>query len=241
MSSAKSAKQSKLQYVFMGLIVVSAFVAAFSISRVLTARDDAPLADTINPVEGEGLAGYARVDPPHELRDFELTSQTGEAIHLSDLRGKTTLMFFGYTNCPDVCPTTLADYTTVKEQLGDVAEEVNFVFISVDGTRDTPETVAEYLARYDEDFIGMTGSEDLLRQIGQEYGLQFTIDDTVSVGHTHEDGEGHDFSDGDEQYFIEHTSPSFLIDKNGLLRALYFYGTRPDVIAESIVEFMAET
>jgi len=183
--------------------------------------------------------GAALVEPPKLLQDFILTSHTGDPIRLSDLRGRAVLMFFGYTHCPDACPTTLADYTRIKRALGSDADEVAFVFISVDGARDTPDVLADYLNQFDSDFIGMTGDEMTLRRMGAEYGLLFQ-QETISVGHEHEEGHEHQHGQDldDENYFVQHTSPSFLVDPEGYLRMVYFYGTQPEVIAEGIRQIL---
>ncbi len=176
-------------------------------------------------VSEEKSLGGAAVTPPRLVQDFTLTDQTGEPVRLSDLRGKVTLMFFGYTHCPDVCPTTLFDYTLVKRELGKDADKVAFVFISVDGGRDTPEVLADYLSRFDSSFIGLRGDMETLERIAPEYGLVAKADT-------------HSHHDSDDNYFVEHTSPSFLIDSKGYLRTVYFYGTEPDVIAAGIRQFM---
>lgn len=179
--------------------------------------------------------GAAFVEPPHLVKNFTLTSQTGQPISLSDLHGRAVLMFFGYTHCPDVCPTTLADYTRVKQALGSNADEVAFVFISVDGKRDTPDVLTQYLGQFDAGFIGMTGDETTLRRLGAEYGLLFqhessNLADGHEAEHEHQEGQDLDI----ENYFVQHTSPSFLVDRDGYLRLVYFYGTEPSVIAEGI-------
>jgi protein SCO1 len=193
----------------------------------------------LETIDAAKPAGAALVEPPHLLRDFTLTSHTGDPIRLSNLRGQAVLMFFGYTHCPDVCPTTLADYRRIKQSLGDITDEVAFVFISVDGGRDTPDVLARYLGQFDADFIGMTGDETMLRQIGTEFGLLFQ-QETISIGHEHEDGDTHQHGDGldAENYFVQHTSPSFLIDRNGYLRLIYFYGTESKIMAEGIRQIL---
>lgn len=180
-------------------------------------------------------SGAAIVEPPHRLQDFTLTSNTGEPISLSDLRGRAVLMFFGYTHCPNVCPTTLADYTRVRQALGKDAENVAFVFITVDSIRDTPDVLTQYLHHFDANFIGMTGDETTLRRLGAEYGLLFQHEtsspgDEHEAEHEHQEGQALDA----ENYFVQHTSPSFLVDPDGYLRMVYFYGTQPKVIAEGI-------
>ena len=223
---------SQLRYVFMSspvllLLLVGGFLIGSTLNTAFQSSPQAAAADDSNP------GGGALVDPPHRVQDFTLTSHTGDSISLHEMRGRAVLMFFGYTHCPDVCPTTLAAYRRVKQALGDDADHVNFVFISVDGTRDTPDVLTDYLSKFDPDFIGMTGDEATLRQMGTEYGLMFQPE-TINVGHEHEDEHEHDHNLDDENYFVQHTSPSFLIDRDGYLRMVYFYGTEPEIIAEGI-------
>jgi len=110
--------------------------------------------------------GITRVDPPRALQDFTLTNQDNQptSLHqdnqptsLRSLRGQYTLLLFGYTHCPDVCPLTLLKYKRVKDGLGELGDQIHFVFISVDGERDTPERLKPYLRNFDESFIGLTG------------------------------------------------------------------------------------
>lgn len=107
---------------------------------------------------------------PLELPDFELTDTNGAAFSRDDLGDRFTLMFFGFTNCPDICPLTLAALAGAHAQLGADAERPQVVFVSVDPNRDTPERIATYLAGFDTGFIGVTGSqarlEPLLRALG---------------------------------------------------------------------------
>lgn len=224
---------TKLRYIAFVVLLVALVAVGYLIGNVLNSRLQPPASPAnLNPSRP---TGGAVVNPPHKVQDFTLTSQTGETMSLSDLRGQAVLMFFGYTHCPDVCPTTLADYRRVKEALGDDADDVRFVFISIDGARDTPQVLAQYLGQFDPDFIGMTGDEATLRQMGAEYGLLFQ-QETISVDHDHEEGNEHQHVEelDSDNYFVEHTSPSFLIDRDGYLRLVYFYGTDTDAIAEGI-------
>jgi protein SCO1 len=218
-----------VRYAVMSVLVVTLLAGGFLIGSVLNTALLAP-PQTVSTDDSRPGAG-AVVSPPHQVQDFTLTSHTGEPLNLHDLRGRAVLIFFGYTHCPDVCPTTLADYRRVKQALGDDADEVAFVFISVDGERDTPDVLTRYLHNFDTAFIGMTGDETALRRMGAEYGLMYQ-QEALNVGHEHE--HGHDHNLDDESYFVQHTSPSFLIDRDGYLRLVYFYGTQPDVIAEGI-------
>jgi protein SCO1/2 len=165
------------------------------------------------------------LEPPKEIGDFTLTSHTGDPLSLSDLRGKVVLLFFGYTHCPDVCPMTLAEFKQVKRELGDAADRVAFVFASVDGERDTPERLAAYVGAFDPDFIGLTGDEAALREIGRDYGLFFqrtTYDNTQA------------------DYLVDHTASSFVVGPEGRLRIVYPYQTDPAIIAEGIADLLDE-
>jgi protein SCO1/2 len=159
------------------------------------------------------------LDPPKELADFTLTSQTGAPVSLQDLRGRPALVFFGYTNCPDVCPLTMTEWKKVKQNLGDIAKDISFVFISVDPERDTPEVVDRFLKGYDPSFIGMTGDVATLETIGKDFGIFF---------HAHEDdGSG-------KPPLVDHSSPSFLLDRDARLHMLYSYGMPADAITRDI-------
>ncbi len=150
-------------------------------------------------------------DPPIEVADFTLTSHTGESFRLSDLQGKVVMLFFGYTNCPDVCPTTLAEFKRVKTLLGDDADQVAFVFISVDGARDTPERLAAYVHAFDPNFIGLTGEDAEIRAVGQDYGIFFQ-----RVNY-----------DNPDNYLVDHTASSFVIDQEGRWRIKFTYQSDP--------------
>jgi len=158
-------------------------------------------------------------DPPQAVGDFTLTSQTGAPLHLSDLRGKAVVIFFGYTNCPDVCPTTLADFKRVKANLGGDASRVAFVFISVDGARDTPERLAAYVGAFDPDFIGLTGDDATIRTVAKDYGVFFQ---RVAA------------SADDPNYLVDHTASSFVLDPEGRLALVMPYQADAQAMAQRI-------
>lgn len=154
------------------------------------------------------------LDPPKEVGDFTLTDQDGRLFRLSDLRGKVALLFFGYTHCPDICPTTLAEFKRVKASLGDEAERVAFVFVSVDGARDTSERLAAYVRAFDPQFIGLTGDDAALRPIARDFGVFYQRVNYES----------------DANYLVDHTASTFVIDQDGRLRLVFPYGTDPAAI-----------
>ena len=124
-------------YAFMAAAIISLFIVGYGLGLIFSGGIGSEASTAA--VDETPSTGGAYVDPPRQLQDFTLTSHDAEPISLSDLRDRVVVMFFGYTNCPDVCPVTLTDYTRVKASLGDAAKDVTFVFVSVDGERDTPE------------------------------------------------------------------------------------------------------
>ncbi|MEP7287165.1 MAG: SCO family protein [Chloroflexota bacterium] len=158
-------------------------------------------------------SGGVNIDPPRTINDGTFINQFGKTAHLSDLHGKTVLMFFGYTNCPDVCPITLSDFTRIKLSLGKLADKVAFVFVSVDPTRDTPEVLTRYLAAFDKSFIGLTPDDATLQQMTKDFQIVFSKADTGLIGHSTE---------------------SYVLDAQGRLRTVYPVGTLPDPMAADI-------
>lgn len=144
-------------------------------------------------------------------------------MRLSDLRGKHVLIAFGYTHCPDVCPVTLARFKQIKAALTDKASEIHFVFISVDGKRDTSERLKEYLSLFDSDFIGLTGDEASVRDVIGRYGGQFEINDAGGLR---------------EEYTVDHTASNFLMDAGGKWVRTFAFNTKPGLIAEDILKLM---
>ncbi len=169
--------------------------------------------------------GVNVLEPPLPINDFTLTNQQNKPAHLSDWKGKLVLMAFGYTHCPDVCPITLARFKQVKDLLANNAEQVKFVFISVDGVRDTPEILGSYLSNFDPKFIGLTGDEPTLRKIAKDYGVSFYTDKK---------------DPNQTDYTVTHTASWFLVGKDGKLWRVYSYGTNQDTIAADVKQVLNE-
>lgn len=146
---------------------------------------------------------------PQPAYDFVLQGVDGRDVRLSDFRGQAVLLFFGYTYCPDVCPGTLGVMRQVLYEMGERAEKVRVVFISVDPPRDTPERLKLYLERIDERMVGLSGAPDTLLDVATRYGIFY------------QRREGKD----PEHYLIDHTATVLLIDPDGFLRVVYPFGT----------------
>jgi len=150
--------------------------------------------------------------------DFTLTDQNGKAFNLKDVRGKAVLLFFGYTSCPDVCPLTLAKFNAAYKKLGGSADQVKTIFISVDPQRDKPEKLKQYLSYFKYEPIGLTGTPEELTKVAQLFKVLFVKRLTGT-------------SSG---YLFDHSTATFLIDKQGRVRHLFGQNDRPDTIATVI-------
>lgn len=159
-------------------------------------------------------------EPERDLQEFTLTNTEGEPLALRDLEGKATLLYFGYTFCPDFCPATLTDFQRVKEDLGNEAEDVAFVMITVDPDRDNPERMKEYLEFYDPEFVGLTGSHDDIDAVKREFGI-------TSI-------EGDATPEDNNFYFVDHSTQTYLLNKETNLVVEYPWGATPEGITEDV-------
>jgi len=119
----------------------------------------------------------ARLDTPKPLTAFQLIAGDLNPLDLDRLKGKWTLLFFGYTHCPDICPTTLTELANTVKQLDPVLlEDTQFVFVSVDPQRDTPESLAQYVRYFDDHFLGATGSVEALTALARQLDSKFSLE-----------------------------------------------------------------
>jgi len=161
---------------------------------------------------------HATVFPaPRPLPDFTLTDHTGAPFGPQRLQGGWHVLFFGFTHCPDVCPSTLAALTSARRQLTDLppAQRPGVVLVSVDPQRDTPERLAEYVAFFDPEFVGVTGDPAVLAELTRQLGVAVVVGEPDAAG----------------QYTIDHTGTLFLVDPQGRLAAIFGMPHTPDGIA----------
>ena len=162
------------------------------------------------------------MDSPRAVGDFALTDQNGLTMHLGDLAGTPTLVFFGFTHCPDICPTMLRQLALIKSSRAKELAGLRIAFISVDGERDTPAVMKDYLARFPAEFVGLTAPAEQVRALALRFSAPF-------------------FKDPPKQgeYAVQHSSRLFALDKQGKLRA-EFYDASPDAIAGIASALLAE-
>ncbi|WP_198284814.1 SCO family protein [Cellvibrio sp. BR] len=163
-------------------------------------------------------------DPPRIAPDFSLPSSRDNQFTLSEQRGKLLVLGFGFTNCPNVCPMTLANLAQVYKNLGALAGQVQVVYMTVDPERDTPARLREYLTNFNSHFVGVTGSADELAAVRQAYGI-------IAKKEVHKNG---------GNYEVHHSSYIYLIDRDGLLRALVPFGKSADDITHDIKILLQE-
>jgi protein SCO1/2 len=155
-------------------------------------------------------------------RDFALTDHNGARRSLADYRGKVVAVFFGFTQCPDICPTTLADMALVKKKLGADGERLQVIFITVDPDRDTREVLAQYVPGFDPSFIGLYGTNDEIARTAKEFKVFYQ----KSPGKT------------PTSYTIDHTAGSFVFDKEGHLRLFLKHGGGIDPIVADLKKLL---
>jgi protein SCO1/2 len=175
--------------------------------------------DRLRPATFHGAA----LEPPGPAPALRLPVAAAAPGDTFDLRRATAdsaraaLVFFGYTHCPDVCPTTLHDWTRVKRALGADAERVRFVFVTVDPERDTPAAVARYVAAVDSGFVGLAGTRAAVDAVQRDWGIA-------------------SFRDGgaDSAYTVAHPAQVFAVDPTGRLRLTFALGARADDVAADL-------
>jgi protein SCO1/2 len=151
-------------------------------------------------------------------RDFRLTDHNGRIRTLANFRGKIVAMFFGYTHCPDVCPTTLSDFAAALKLMGPQAKQVQVIFVTLDPQRDTPEMLKLFVPAFNPTFLGMYTDVQSLKKLAKEYKVVYQ---KTSVK-------------GPDDYLIDHSAGTYVYDQQGRLRLLMPYGSSPDSIAQDL-------
>jgi protein SCO1/2 len=155
-------------------------------------------------------------------RDFELRDPQGSTRRLADFRGKAVVVFFGYTQCPDVCPTTLASLAEAMKQLGPDADRVQVLFITVDPERDTPALLAQYLPAFDPRFLGLYGDAEATARTAKEFKIIYQKVPGSSAG----------------TYTMDHSAGTYVFDPQGRLRLYVANGQGADVFAHDLRELL---
>ena len=191
------------------LLMTAAFAAGlvlcFGIVLIVTGRLSTPVAQQVAAIGGP----------------FKLTDQNGKVVTDQDLKGRPTLVFFGFTNCPEVCPTALFDISEIFTALGSDADKINALFITVDPERDTPAKLKDYLSSFNPRLKGVGGDADALAAVAKAYRVYYK---KVPL------------KDGD--YTMDHTAIVYLMDKAGAFVAPFSLKRRPEDAAADLRRYL---
>ncbi|MDF3035642.1 MAG: hypothetical protein K0S28_916 [Paucimonas sp.] len=166
----------------------------------------------------ETMLKSGEFSPARMAPDFNLPGSNGKTLRLSDHRGKVVALGFGFTSCPEVCPTTLAELAAVRKKLGAEGKDFQVIYVTVDPERDTAERMKAYVTSFDPSFLGATGTPAQLAAVRKEYGISAVKGRADSAGN----------------YGVNHSSFVYLIDRAGMLRALSPYGRAVDDVAHDV-------
>jgi len=155
-------------------------------------------------------------------RDFALPDTQGKLRSVQDFKGKAVIVFFGYTQCPDVCPTTMADIAQAKKLLGADGAKVQGIFITIDPERDTPELLKAYVANFGPDFIALRGTPEQTAAIAKDFKVYYKKVEGKTPG----------------SYTMDHSAASFVYDPEGRLRLYARYGAGPQVLADDLKQLL---
>ena len=156
------------------------------------------------------------------VAQFTLPDTTGRERTLAEFRGRAVALFFGFTQCPDVCPTTLVEMAQVKKLLGTQGDLLQVVFVTVDPQRDTREVLHPYMSNFDPAFVALVPSEIQLQQTAKDFRIFYRKVPGSTPGN----------------YTVEHTAATFVFDPQGRLRLYARYGTKPEQIAEDVRQLL---
>lgn len=151
-------------------------------------------------------------------KDFALPDYNGKMRSLADFKGKAVVVFFGYTQCPDVCPTTMAEMASVMQQLGPLADRVQVIFITLDPERDTPELLAKYVPAFDPRFLGLVGDKAATEKVAKEFKVFYQKVPGKEPG----------------SYTLDHTAGSYVFDPQGHLRLFVRHGQGAEPVAHDL-------
>ena len=196
------------------LRLIAASALAAGATGVLTACKPGAAKASFNAIDLTGSKEYAQ--------DFAMPDLNGQQRTIADFKGKATLLFFGYTQCPDVCPTTLSDLATVKQKLGAKGDKLQVIFVSVDPARDTPEILKAYMGNFDPSFIALRGSDAQTAQIAKDFKIYYKKVDGQTPA----------------SYTMDHTAGDYIFDPQGRLRLYSRYGTPVDTLAKDIEQLI---
>ncbi len=171
-----------------------------------------------------GVGGPVLAAFPASTAELTFIDHTGRPVGRQDFAGRFQLVFFGYSHCPDVCPSGLAIMATALRALGDAAERIQPVFISIDPERDTPESLADYVRHFHPRLLGLSGTPEQIAAAAKSYGVYYERSD--------------DQAEGASDYLMAHSARTYLVGPDGVGIAIFSHGSDPEQMAAEILEQM---
>ena len=157
-------------------------------------------------------------------KDIPLTDHNGKTRHIQDFAGKAVVVFFGFTQCPDVCPTTLQELADVKKMLGADGGRLQGIFVTVDPERDTPDVLKSYMANFDPSFLALYGTPEQLATVGKDFKIYYKkVDGKTPTSYT-----------------MDHSAGSYVYDTAGRLRVYHRYGSGVQALAADVKALLGE-
>lgn len=205
------------------LILLAVFVGAISAVAGITVWRMATIQQQHQPSD----ASLMILPEPKVIADFALVDGQGQPFSLDDLRDHWSLLFFGFTNCPDVCPSALYDLNMVSEELeasqGAKSADVQVVFVSVDPERDTPEKLAQYVSYFNPGFIGVSGSDAQLAPMTMQMGIAYRVEEHEAAA---------------DRYDVYHSASVLLMDPRGRLHGVFPAPHNAEKMAAELAEII---
>lgn len=211
-------KFSPKMIVPVAALVIAAGLGGFLIAN--TAKLSGGPAARTKIIGTTGTVAGASIGGP-----FTLTNHRGEIVTERDYLGKHTLIFFGFTHCPDICPTTMNEIAFALDQLGGKAKDVNAVFVTIDPERDNPEALGDYMELFDKRITGLTGTPEQIAGVAKAFRIFYTKN--ISTGEQAKPKE-------DRFYLMDHSSITYLMSPTGEFIRHYSYGTPAKALADDI-------
>ena len=173
--------------------------------------------------------GATRYPEPRPITDFRLLNESGTAFTQADLRGQWSLVFFGFTSCPDICPLTMTELAQFSRRMDESAqlEKPQVIFVTVDPARDGIEQIADYMARFDDSFVGLTGTDDAIAEVAKQFFIAYSSDEASEMHASHPSAMS---ADGD--YSISHNVHVSLVNPQGELHSVI----RPSILSEELMQ-----
>ncbi len=157
-------------------------------------------------------------------RDFQLTDHNGQARSIKDFKGKVVVVFFGFTQCPDVCPTSMAELAEVKKMLGKDGDRLQGLFVSVDPERDTPQVLKAYMANFDPTFLALSAPPDKLAEMAKDFKVYYKKVEGKTPG----------------SYTMDHSAGSYVYDTQGNVRLYTRYGSGAPALASDVQQLLKQ-